>query len=523
MTTETTTSPKHELLAMQLEGRQEPTIHVEAAGAVRSDAAQVAIEVADAYGIGLGDAQRTSIRTGCAETEDFKWASRTHGVAKCRQAGGKNNEVECREVLGMTELGEMLHLHTAHEFPTANEAFLRLELTLESYDDLRRLVDRPRYANDEKGFDFKSGGRIRYRSRTKKAGKGFAEADLIVLDEAQEILTEHMRALGPIGTANPNSQVWACGTAGYAWSEWWWRQRLRALNVQLNGAEPGVFSFVEHTAQDVELKPDGKVKLTNPEDLLDPSVLVRALPRLGDGLVTMETILEMYERDGPEVFASEFAMLWEPMPEHDAGGDIDPTQWALLAEQRDGQDEFPQIVGNLSLGFAVSKDGRWSTYAVAGVRADGLIQVEVIDRRPGDHWVGQRGAELTRKYGPVRVRSTGPSATLISTLREAGARIAGRDGEGDGIPSTVYARNTGLLLRKVTPTDGTNPTLRHLNDPALNVAVKDGRTRATDGGGKMWDITATDTDLSPLEAVTLAVGGVPQATEEVRAPIMVMA
>lgn len=466
-------------------------------------ASRVAIEVADRYQIGLGDAQRLALQVAMGLRDDGRWAARTFGDNRPRQQG-KNNLIEVREITGLTELGEQLILHTAHEFPTANEAFLRMEQTLMNWDALRALVDRPRYANDEKGFDMLNGGRIRYRSRTKGAGKGFAECDLVVYDESQEILDAHLRALGPTGLANPNSQKWWAGTGGLSTAKHWWAVRRRALEHK-----DGQFGYVEHSAQMIELLEDGRIELTNPEDNTDPNVMAIAMPRLGDGLVTLETAMELLEELGAEMFGLEALNLWEPEPDPDGHGPIDPRQWALLAETRDDRDEYPQIVSDIRLAFAVSKDARWSTFAVAGRRSDGMIQVEVIDRRPQDHWVPARAAELAAKHGALRIRSTGPSAELIADIEAHGTEVV-------EVPSTDYSRATGSFIRKVNAEPDDNeevagPTIRHLGNRALNQAVTDTRTRKS-SDGKMWDIGSTDTDTGPLEAVTLAAGAVPEHT-----------
>ena len=181
------------------------------------------------------------------------------------------------------------------------------------------------------------------------------------------------------------------------------------------------------------------------ESVMDPVAWERALCRLGHGDgVTLESVNELRAQLSPEGFGREMLMLWDLEPNTQSPGDIDPRQWAILAEQRDENDDYPEIAGRLSVGFATSKDGRWSTFGVAGPRP-GLIQLEVEYRRTGDWWVGSVGKELSDKYGPIHVRSTGPSAALISTLREAGATV-------EEVPGTKYARATGLMLRKVSPT-----------------------------------------------------------------------
>jgi hypothetical protein len=55
-----------------------------------------------------------------------------------RQGTGKNDKIAARELAGLILFGERLIIHTAHEFPTANESFLRMVAVFENWDDLRR-------------------------------------------------------------------------------------------------------------------------------------------------------------------------------------------------------------------------------------------------------------------------------------------------------------------------------------------------------------------------------------------------
>ncbi len=56
--------------------------------------------------------------------------------------------------------GTELIIHTAHEFPTANESFLQLGAVFDAHDELRRKVARIRYANGEQEIVNSSAARV---------------------------------------------------------------------------------------------------------------------------------------------------------------------------------------------------------------------------------------------------------------------------------------------------------------------------------------------------------------------------
>jgi hypothetical protein len=170
------------------------------------DAATEAIELANAYGVcsggPLSEAQQFTLRAALGERRDGTWAAATVADFKGRQGGGKSDTIAARELAGLVLFDEQLIIHTAHEFPTANESFLRLVAVFEAWDDLRKRVSRIRYANGEQGIEFLSGQRLKYRARTGGSGRGFAKADLVVYDEAQHLMQEHIAASGPARLAS---------------------------------------------------------------------------------------------------------------------------------------------------------------------------------------------------------------------------------------------------------------------------------------------------------------------------------
>ena len=181
-------------------GVQRPQIVLLPVDVVSLDAATEVIELADTYGICRGlpldESQRFTLTAALGERVDGSWAATTVADFEPRQ-NGKNDTLAARELGGLVLLGEQLLIHTAHELPTAMESFRRLVAVFEAWDDLRRKVARIRYGNGDQAIEMLNGARLLYRARTGGSSRGFAEADFVAYDEAQNVKPEHLSASAP--------------------------------------------------------------------------------------------------------------------------------------------------------------------------------------------------------------------------------------------------------------------------------------------------------------------------------------
>jgi hypothetical protein len=443
-------------------------------------AADEAIELADAYGVAdgfpLSESQRLTLRNGLGERADGSWAATRIADFGPRQGTGKNDKIAARELAGLILFGEELIIHTAHEFPTANESFLRLVAVFEAWDDLRAKVARIRYANGEQGIELLSGQRLKYRARTGGSGRGFAKADLIVYDEAQHLAQEHIAASGPAKLANPNSQTWYAGSGGLSTSSVAWGIRRSAM-----AGTGGRLAYTEMT---------GEVGGKSP-DPLDRDVWYSCIPGLGRW-VTEEGVLALYDELGPELFAREILCVWEPDPGDVSNSIIPLDQWDALKA-----DSSP-IVSGESFALDVSPDRKRASFAVAGRCADSLVQVEVFDSRPGTSWIVERAIKLHQDHAkPIRIEKGGPAGSFVSLLTEAGVVV-------EEVSTADHARATGQFIDAVS-----SSTLRHLGDPILRSAIVGATLRHT-GDSDLWSRRSSKVDITPLVACTLALGGVPE-------------
>lgn len=441
-------------------------------------AAEETIELANAYGVCDGyplcESQEITLRAALGERADGSWAATRVADFGPRQGTGKSDKIAARELAGLLLFGERLIIHTAHEFPTANECFLRLVGVFEAWDDLRRKVARIRYANGEQGIELLSGQRLKYRARTGGSGRGFAKADLIVYDEAQHLGREHLAASGPSKLANPNSQTWYAGSGGLTTSAVAWGIRRDAL-----GGTAGRLAYTEMTAERVTLV-GGKVESVRPSPS-DRDAWYQAMPGLGRW-VTEESMQSLFEELGAELFARECLCVWDPDPSGD-GSAIPSTVWDLVC----APDVAP--AGKLRFGLDVNLERTAGAIGVVSASGD----MELIVHLPAGGLVA-RAAEIAARQRSVRWAVDGspsaPVAAYLQDLRKAGVKV-------DEVPSGDMPAACGRIDRRIG--DGQVHVRRH---PALDEAVR-GLIKRDVGDAWRWDRRA-GADISPFMAVTVA-------------------
>jgi hypothetical protein len=398
-----------------------------------------------------------------------QWSAFECGLIVPRQ-NGKGSLLEARQLAGLFITEEPLGVHTAHEFKTAYEHFLRISQLVEGCVDLDRKVMRVRRGAGEQAIELRNGCRLRFAARTTGSGRGWT-GDTVYLDEAFALTTTMMGALLPTLSAVPNPQIWYTSSA------------------------PLLTSTVLHDLRTRGRKGDAE-RLLYAEWGLDAGAVIddvanwyRTNPALGI-------------RIDEDFIRSEFSAM-ESMPEefgrerlgiaetNEYAGPIALDQWDALA------DPGSQIVGPVQLALDVAPDRRWSSFGAAGRRSDGLGHVEIRDRRPGTDWVVERATELVKGHRTsLLVDPRSPAGSLIEELAEAGVAVELVDG-------TEYAQSCGALAIAVG--DG---KLRHIGQAPLRSAIVLAAQRRL-GDAWAWSRVNSGADITPLVAVSLAWGRVP--------------
>lgn len=451
------------------------------------------IELAARASLILDPWQEFSLDVILAERADLKWAAFETGELVARQ-NGKGGVIEALS-LGALFLfeDERLIAHSAHEFKTSQEGFLRLMALIENTDELRRRCKKPRTSHGEEGFETLDGARLRFVARSRQSLRGFT-GDRLILDEAQQLSRQAMGAVLPTLSARPNPQVNYFGTPpedGNQSDQW---ESVRARGHA--GGDPQL-AWLEWSPAQVD--EEGR---RIPVDLDNVEGWRAANPALGIR-ITREAIERERLTLGDEEFGRERLCLWD-------GGTgqavLDPDVWAALELAGSAP------VDPVAFGIDVPYDRKSASLAVAGHTADGNLHVELVaccavharagGACAGMEWVIRRAVELDRKWKPngFLLDPAAPAGALIVPLAKAGIE-----------PVLIGAREMtqacGAIYDAVMSEQIEERTIRHLGQPELNAAVAGARKRNL-ADAWAWHRRDSAVNVSPLVAVTLAAHGV---------------
>lgn len=369
-------------------------------------------------------------------------------------------------------------LWTAHRTRTSNETFAAMK-GMTSRRKIKPLMFEPRSTNGEQEIRFRNGSRILFGAREQGFGRGFAQVDIEVFDEAQ-ILTES--ALEDMVAATNQARhphgalLFYMGTPprpkdpGEAFRN----KRAKALAGKTKDQV-----YVELSA-DKNAKPDDRRQWAKG----NPSYPDRTPP---------ESMMRLRENVGSdESFLREGLGIWDEVATTTAL--IRPSQWKALHVQI-GPSEGP-----VAYGVKFSSDG--SRVALAAARrgaTDGKVHVEVVrvsSMSAGNGWLVDWLATRWRTCALIVIDGKSGAGPLVNALRERGVparRIL--------TPSLdqVIAAHSGLLEAVAAK------TLTHYGQTGLNDVVKAATKRPIGkAGGWGWQPIGDDVDVTPLEAATYA-------------------
>jgi hypothetical protein len=476
-------------LEPELLGSQEPRISwvPPVKGTKDAELGDRAMDLLGTVGLELDPWQEWYLRASLVLRPDGKWAAMEVGACIPRQ-NGKGTLLEARELVSLFLLPDRLITHSAQQFDTSMEHMRRLLWLIEETPSLSEKIARRgvSHSHGSEGIELRDGSRIRFRTRTTKAGRGFT-GDLLVLDEAMFLSDSAFGALLPAQSARPNPQIWYTGSAvdqeehldGIVFARV--RERgMRGGEERLMFAE---WSLDEDDPSDVD------------EDVLDSrEAWAQTNPALGRRVGEPFIAMERGAMDS-RTFAVERLGIGD-WPATSQEGIISMVAWKALT------DAGSKPTQPLVLAADAAPDRSSASIAVASPRADGDTHLEMVDRRRGTDWVVDRMVELDERHEPDLwvVDGAGPIGSLLPAIQRAGL-----------VPHTVtgpeMAQGYGLMVDAVR--DG---TVRHLGQPALASALK-GAARRPLGEAYAWARKSSSVDISPLVACTLALWGLERQNE----------
>jgi hypothetical protein len=452
-----------------------------------SSAGDEAIELARVAGLELDEWQQFVLRESLGERPDGKWAAPTVGLVVGRQ-NGKNAILEARELAGLFLLGEQLIIHTAHEQKTASEHFRRMVNRIRSTPQLQARVLKSIAGKGSEGIELKNGARIFFATRTGGGGRGLT-VDLMVYDEAMHLTEDERSALTPTMAAQSmhgNTQTWYTGSAVDQQNpKHDGRPLAQVRDRGIKGADKVAYFEWSAPGEDPDKVTDAMAA--------DPVMWSLANPGLGVRIshewVEHERTVEM----GPRGFRVERLSVGD-WPEPSAIEQvIDIAAWQAL------EDPGSEIDGAVCFAFDVSPDRSMACIAVAGMRSDGLLHVEVVEHGRGTGWVADRLSELTGRHDSLGVAcdAQGPAGALIPDIRALDMRV-------ETVTANEHAQACATLFDAVA-----QRKVRHCGpaqfEGALDGAIK-GAVRRPLGDSWAWSRKNSGVDISPLVAATLAHG-----------------
>lgn len=509
--------------------------------AIDFDAGQSAIQLAASAGLLLDPWEQLCIILGLAETESLRWAAFTVALIVARQ-NGKGAILEALELYWLFLRGELLIGHSAHEYKTAMEGFRRVLWHVENNDWLRKRVKKVINTNGEEGIELTTGQRLRFMARSKGAGRGFTFHKLI-WDEGYALTAAQQDAQMPTMSAVDNPQIWVTSspplTSDTGEVLFRLRRIMRALGAKLTFLDYGADGSLDKL-DEIDLDDQDLWRKTNPSEVHAGS---------GHG-VSIEYMEGERNNMSDEGFARERLCIWPP-DLTEGFGVITKEQWAAMLDPHSGSEEWhldpdeaaevafqhsvaelagmeppTKLVGKPVISLDVSPRNQGSVRAAIGLasrRFDGRRHIEVLARDSGTAWVIPWLRQLlsTTAVAGIAIDPGSPAGSLLADVENLLDEL--------GLPrdliikmsSQSVAAAFGIMYDAAQETE---PSVLHLDQSELALAVGGAvkRTVGTDGHG--WDRRNATTDITPLVSVTHALWGLGQIPHEVESePLVVWA
>jgi len=305
--------------------------------------------------------------------------------------------------------------------------------------------------------------------------------DLAIVDEAFSLKDYRLeQAFKPAMVTRPSAQMWIVSTAGTGESTYLNDKVDRGRAVVEAGSTEGV-AFFEWSADDGA-------------DPADPATWRSCMPALG--LTTPESVIRAdFQTSDPGEFTRAYLNRWTTAK---AAPPIDPGAWAAAADR----DSAPS--GVLALGIDVTPsrsagsiaacDGTNVELVRAGVSVD-MLAAEVLGL-----------CDRNEDVGSVWLDPAGPAGSLVPDLEAGGVTVC-----------TVTAREMGQACAAFHDAV-VGGRLRHRGDTRLSAALGMASKR-TLGDLWLWNRSSTNSDITPVVAVTLAHHGSRIPAADVPGPV----
>lgn len=284
-----------------------------------------------------------------------RWAAPTCGGSVPRQ-NGKSLLVQGRAAAGMLLFNEQV-IYTAHLQKTATETFEEMRDFFE-HKNLKKYVSEIKAALGREQIILRSGARIKFLARTRNGGRG-QHADLLIIDEAQEMDDAQQASFLPALSASQNPQTIYVGTP----------PDPTAVGT--------VFRKIRDRALDGESKKTAWFEYSVDEigDTKDKQRWADTNPALGRRIL-LSTIEGEAEQMDPDTFARERLGWWTPVNTEHGDLAIPMEVWDACAS------EELKPEGKTAFGVKFTADGSEVSLCGAVIPKEGPARISLIEQQP---------------------------------------------------------------------------------------------------------------------------------------------
>ena len=335
-----------------------------------------------------------------------------------------------------------------------------------------------RSANGSESVRFSNGSVIELLVSTSTKAQHGQQFDFCMLDEAfaQVDSRVEVSVLPSFATRTeipPGVQWLVVSTAGTKSASPYLLDRVENRRQLVTAGVTEGAAYIEYAAPD-------------DADHTDPAVWDACNPALGT-TITSDAVKAELASLGEAEFRRSRLCQWTTQ-HHDPVVSLE--HWETL------RDPHSRRGRGLVIAFDSTPNGSHSAIAVASVRDDDLVHVEVIAHEAGTGWLANEVARLTRAHSPdlVLVDPRTPAGTALPYLTDLGVDFT------EMSTSDVIQAYAGFIAAC------SDEKLRHIGQPELTAALTGAVPRRV-GDAFAWSRQSSSVDISPLCAVTIALAG----------------
>lgn len=417
--------------------------------------------------------------------------------------------------LFVTEVKEIAW--SAHELKTSLDAQTEFFNILEGGSLSRylpRTLNQGKYdANGKERQELTTGQTVWFQTRTRDGGRGLKKPKVII-DEAFKFKKRAADALIPILLAQYHPQLLYGSSAPPLDDD---SEQLRDVMDRGRNHKSPELSYLEWRARKEACKDPF---CAHPKDAYDRGLdcaldrehlILEANPTvhrdpegspLDSGRITIRTLRNLRQELSPEGYMRE-CLGWEEEV-GEATAVFGPGRWESCAGEPEEWPEHPDAVG-----VAVSVDRTWASIAAASMvevledpddpESEPVDRVftSAVDRREGVTWLIERLQEILARHPDVVIviDKKGPTNDLLKDFEEADIPV-------ESTTTEEYAEACSRYFDKVRSAQLLHPSSTELNQAVLGAAWRD-----VGDGRRVWGRRKSASDVSMLEASTLATFG----------------